>query len=166
MSTTLESLFTDIANAIRSKTGGTDPIPATSMAAKISSIPTGEGGGGGTESGDFDPASFQTHYISRFLAVSGDNVSFSISKSIAPTLPKLFVIPCVQDTDYEYGGSFVMVRDESLGYRCYFNGKDLNVYAYDDYSSDYSYGMTIYFDFENSLYTSCMDEMEKAMFWF
>ena len=38
---TLTEVFTDIADAIREKTGGAEPIPALDMATAISEIPTG-----------------------------------------------------------------------------------------------------------------------------
>ena len=45
---TLSALFTDIANAIRGKTGGTTPLVADNFPAEIAGIETG-GGGGATE---------------------------------------------------------------------------------------------------------------------
>ena len=44
--TTLTSLFTDIAGAIRSKTGDTASIKADDFDTAIEAIPTGGGGGG------------------------------------------------------------------------------------------------------------------------
>lgn len=161
MSTALETLFTEIADAIRTKTGSTEAIPALSMATAILGIPTGDDTGG-----SFDPASFRTYNMTRFLAIDGDNVNFLISKNVFPTLPKLMVVPGVQDDTFDVGGSFVMVRDEELGYRLFFNGKELTHGGYSDDSNDDYFSMTIYFTYDNLLYTISMDDLEKVMFWF
>ena len=157
---TLETLFTQIADAIRGKTGGTDPIPAQSMPSAIAEIQTGEGGA------SFDPANFGSYYISRFMAVYDGTVSFYVSTSIFPTLPKLIVVPCVHDMEFNLGGSFVMIRDEEVGYRLFFNGQELEVYDYNDNSGDGYVSMDINFDYYHRLQTLTNDETEKAMFWF
>lgn len=157
---TLETLFTQIADAIRSKTGSSDAIPAQSMPAAIAAIQTG-----GDED-SFDPAGFGSYYISRFLAVYGDAVSFHISTDAFPTLPKLIVVPTVQDTELNSGGSFVMIRDDTVGYRLFFNGHELEVTEYHDNSEDGYFSMDMSFRYEHQLKTLTNDESEKAMYWF
>lgn len=160
MSTSLEGLLTEIADAIRTKTGSSEVIPALSMAPAILGIPAGG------ETGDsFDPAAFQIYSMARFLAVQGDNVNFLISKIILPTPPKLMVVPGVQDETHAIGGSFVMVRDNELGYRLFFNGKELTHDGYSDDSNDDYFSMTIYFAYDNLLYTVSLDDLEEVMFW-
>ena len=52
----LTDKLTNIANAIREKTGSTEPMTLDDMADKILSIQTSSSGGGGYDSGgDFDP---------------------------------------------------------------------------------------------------------------
>ena len=157
---TLETLFTQIADAIRSKTGSSDAIPAQSMPAAIAAIQTGGNGDG------FDPAGFGSYYVSRFLAVYGDAVSFHISTDAFPTLPKLIVVPTVQDTDINLGGSFVMIRDDTVGYRLFFNGQELEVTEYHDNSEGSYFSMDMSFNYEHPLKTLTNDESEKAMYWF
>lgn len=157
---TLETLFTQIADAIRSKTGSSDAIPAQSMPAAIAAIQTGGDGD------SFDPAGFGSYYVSRFLAVYGDAVSFHISTDAFPTLPKLIVVPTVQDTDLNLGGSFVMIRDDTVGYRLFFNGQELQVTEYQDNSEDGYFSMDMSFQYEHSLKTLTNDESERAMYWF
>lgn len=157
---TLETLFTQIADAIRSKTGSSDAIPAQSMPAAIAAIQTGGDGD------SFDPAGFGSYYISRFLAVYGDAVSFHISTDAFPTLPKLIVVPTVQDTELNSGGSFVMIRDDTVGYRLFFNGHELEATEYHDNSEDGYFSMDMSFRYEHQLKTLTNDESEKAMYWF
>lgn len=157
---TLGTLFTQIADAIRSKTGSSDAIPAQSMPAAIAAIQTGGDGD------SFDPAGFGSYYISRFLAVYGDAVSFHISTDAFPTLPKLIVVPTVQDTELNSGGSFVMIRDDTVGYRLFFNGHELEVTEYHDNSEDGYFSMDMSFRYEHQLKTLTNDESEKAMYWF
>ena len=157
---TLETLFTQIADAIRSKTGSSDAIPAQSMPAAIAAIQTGGDGD------SFDPAGFGSYYVSRFLAVYGDAVSFHISTDAFPTLPKLIVVPTVQDTDLNLGGSFVMIRDDTVGYRLFFNGQELEVTEYHDNSEGSYFSMDMSFNYEHSLKTLTNDESERAMYWF
>ena len=156
---TLGTLFTQIADAIRSKTGSTAAIPALSMPDAIAAIPTGDGG-------SFDPASFGKYYVNRFLAVYDDTVSFYVSTNVFPTFPKLIVVPCVQDRELKIGGSFVMIRDEEVGYRIFFNGIELEVYDYQNHSGDGYLSVDISFEYDRQLQTMTMDEMEQAMFWF
>lgn len=159
MSMTLEGLFTQIADAIRSKTGSNDPIPAQSMPAAIAAI-SDDGG-----SDALFPTNFHTELGHRFLAVSGDNVNFYISLHDFPGIPRLLVIPGVHDVEYGFGGSFVMLWDDSVGYRLFFNGQELTVSEYvDDSDVDYI-NMQIYFTYDHPLYSTTVDETERAIFW-
>lgn len=69
MANALQTVFTDIANAIRGKTGKTDAIAPANMASEIESITTGGGNTGGWAALASDGAS----YMGEEITVPGEN---------------------------------------------------------------------------------------------
>ena len=65
MANALNNLFTDIADAIRSKTGETDTMKPTDFPTKIEGISSGSAGGGGIDTSDENMQNFAFNFVAK-----------------------------------------------------------------------------------------------------
>lgn len=153
MAVSLKSLFTDIADAIRSKTGQTETIPALQFPDMIRNIP----GGGMPEPGFisvYDNFGFEQNMV--YIYLLKENFS---------TFPSMIVLPNIWDQSFLLPGTMTLIRDEDSFYKIYYNGIEQRNSGYCDFEEDDYLYVEIYYERPSLLTYEDYYERDSGMYW-
>lgn len=154
MATSLKSLFTDIADAIRSKTGKTEMIPALDFPNQIKSIP----GGKIQEPGFID-------YIYECFEFDRNTVYMYLMKENFADYPSMIVLPNIWDKSLCCAGTMTLIRDEESFYKVYYNGIEQRSLGFCNFEEDDYFYVEVNYERPSLLTYEDYYERDAAMYW-